>query len=46
MAEPNTIARPYAEAAYKLAEAGGKLAQWSDMLADLAKVATDARIRR
>ena len=44
MAEPSTLARPYAEAAYRLAEAGGKLAQWSDMLADLAKVASDPRV--
>ena len=44
MAEPSTIARPYAEAAYRLAEASGKLAQWSDMLGDLARVAADARM--
>lgn len=44
MAEPITLARPYAEAVYRLAEASGKLADWSDMLANLAKVSTDAQI--
>ena len=44
MAEPSTIARPYAEAIYRLAETSGKLSQWSQMLADLSKVAADARI--
>ena len=32
MAELITVARPYAEAAFRLAVDGGKLAQWSDML--------------
>jgi len=36
MAEPTTIARPYAEAAFKLADAQGKLAEWSAALANLA----------
>jgi F-type H+-transporting ATPase subunit delta len=45
MAEPSTIARPYAEAAFKLADAQGKLAGWSAALANLAGVASDARIR-
>lgn len=45
MAEPSTIARPYAEAAFKLADAQGKLADWSAALANLAGVAGDARIR-
>jgi F-type H+-transporting ATPase subunit delta len=44
MAEPSTIARPYAEAVYRLAEASGKLPQWAEMLADLRKVAADGRI--
>jgi F-type H+-transporting ATPase subunit delta len=44
MAEPSTIARPYAEAVYRLAEAGGTFAQWSDTIGDLAKVAADPRI--
>lgn len=45
MAEPSTIARPYAEAAFKLADAQGKLAEWSAALGNLAAVAGDARIR-
>lgn len=45
MAEPSTIARPYAEAAFRLADAQGKLAEWSAALANLAGVAADARVR-
>ncbi|MGQ0544646.1 MAG: F0F1 ATP synthase subunit delta [Betaproteobacteria bacterium] len=45
MAEPTTVARPYAEAAFKLADASGTLAKWSEMLAALALVAGDARVR-
>ena len=45
MAEPSTIARPYAEAAFRLADAHGKLADWSTALANLAAVAADARVR-
>ena len=45
MAEPSTVARPYAEAAFKLADAGGALAKWSEMLAALAQVGEDARVR-
>jgi len=45
MAEPSTIARPYAEAAFRLADAQGKLADWSATLANLAAVAADARVR-
>jgi F-type H+-transporting ATPase subunit delta len=44
MAEPSTVARPYAEAVFKLADASGALAKWSDMLAALAAVAADARV--
>lgn len=44
MAEPSTIARPYAEAVFRLADASGKLANWSTMLGDLAGVAADPRI--
>jgi F-type H+-transporting ATPase subunit delta len=39
MAEPTTVARPYAEAVFKLAEQAGTLAQWSLMLAAMAQVA-------
>lgn len=45
MAEPSTIARPYAEAVFKLADAQGKLAEWSGVLANIAAVAADERIR-
>ena len=45
MAEPSTIARPYAEAAFRLADAQGKLADWSAVLANLSVVAADARMR-
>ena len=45
MAEPSTIARPYAEAAFRLADAKGALADWSATLANLSAVAADERIR-
>ena len=45
MAEPSTIARPYAEAAFRLADAQGKLAEWSATLANLSAVAADERVR-
>jgi len=45
MAEPSTVARPYAEAAFRLADEAGALAKWSEMLALLAAVGDDARIR-
>jgi F-type H+-transporting ATPase subunit delta len=44
MAEPSTVARPYAEAVFKLADAAGALPKWSEMLAALAAVASDARV--
>ena len=45
MAEPSTVARPYAEAAFRLADGAGALAKWSEMLTALAQVAQDARVR-
>ena len=45
MAEPSTIARPYAEAVFRLADGQGKLAEWSVALANLAAVAADERVR-
>jgi F-type H+-transporting ATPase subunit delta len=45
MAEPSTVARPYAEAAFKLADEAGALGRWSEMLAALAQVAGDPRVR-
>ena len=44
MAEHRTIARPYAEAVYRLADASGQFTDWSDMLANLARVAVDPSI--
>jgi len=41
MAEPVTIARPYAEAAFRLARDNDTLAAWSDMLALLDRVIGD-----
>jgi F-type H+-transporting ATPase subunit delta len=46
MAEPSTVARPYAEAAFRLSDEKGELARWSEMLAALAAVAEDERVRR
>jgi F-type H+-transporting ATPase subunit delta len=46
MAELATIARPYAEAAFEVADREGKLAAWSEALARLAKVAADPEVLR
>jgi F-type H+-transporting ATPase subunit delta len=46
MAEPSTIARPYAEAVFRLADAQGKLADWSAALANLSGVVADGRVSR
>ena len=45
MAEPSTVARPYAEAAFRLADGQGRLAEWSAVLANLSAVAADERVR-
>jgi F-type H+-transporting ATPase subunit delta len=45
MAEPSTVARPYAEAAFRLADSAGTLARWSEMLGILAAVGDDERVR-
>ena len=45
MAELSTIARPYAEAAFELASEKNALPTWSRMLALVASVAGDARMR-
>lgn len=45
MAESLTIARPYAEAAFKLAREGNALPQWSDALARLSVVASSEAAR-
>jgi F-type H+-transporting ATPase subunit delta len=46
VAEPSTVARPYAEAAFKLADSADALAKWSEMLGALALVARDERVQR
>jgi F-type H+-transporting ATPase subunit delta len=45
MAELSTIARPYAQAAFKLADEAGTLGPWSESLAALALVAQDQVIQ-
>jgi len=45
MAEIATIARPYAEAVFKVADGEGKLAAWAEVLDRLAAVANNAAIR-
>ena len=45
MAEPVTIARPYAEAVFKLAREGGTLSAWSDALANIDNVVADMRVQ-
>jgi F-type H+-transporting ATPase subunit delta len=46
MAESVTIARPYAEAVFQLADAKGTLAQWSAMLKRAAVIASDPDMRQ
>lgn len=46
MAEPVTIARPYAEAAFKIAREAGALERWSDMLALLDAVVSDENVAK
>jgi len=45
MAEISTIARPYAEAVFELADKAGSLAQWSGILANLATAAEQPDVR-
>jgi F-type H+-transporting ATPase subunit delta len=45
MAEPSTVARPYAEAVFKLADAAAALQKWSETLSALASVAADPKVR-
>jgi F-type H+-transporting ATPase subunit delta len=44
MAELITLARPYAEAVFRIADSSGKLGDWSVMLSDLANVSVDPTI--
>jgi F-type H+-transporting ATPase subunit delta len=46
MAEPTTIARPYAEAVFKLAQQAGSLDKWSGVLARLASFAAHPDVVR
>jgi len=46
MAEKTTIARPYAQAVFELAQARKELPRWSDMLQLAAAVAADARMSK
>jgi F-type H+-transporting ATPase subunit delta len=46
MAEKSTIARPYAEAVFQLAQAKSQLQEWSDMLQTVALIASDAEMQR
>ena len=45
MAEPSTVARPYAEAAFRLASGDNALPKWSGMISSLAQVSEDPRVR-
>lgn len=45
MAEAVTIARPYAEAVFALADGSGALGKWSQTLAVMASVATNSDVR-
>ena len=42
MAEKSTIARPYAEAVFQIAQASGQLKEWSAMLQTVALITADA----
>ena len=44
MAEPSTLARPYAKAVFELARDEGKLAEWSALLAGIAAAVKDPRV--
>ncbi len=46
MAEKQTLARPYAEAVFELAQARRALKQWSEMLALVTAIAGDENMRR
>ena len=41
MVEKSTIARPYAEAVFQLAQQKGQLKEWSDMLQTVAMITAD-----
>jgi len=45
MAELSTVARPYAEAAFKLARETGGVADWADLLANLGGLVADPQLK-
>lgn len=45
MAEPSTIARPYAEAAFDAAVEANALERWAALLADVARIAADGQMK-
>jgi F-type H+-transporting ATPase subunit delta len=45
MAEPSTIARPYAEAAFAAAAEAGALERWAALLSDMARIAADGQMK-
>ena len=45
MAELATIARPYAEALFELADKADNLAGWSDVLGSLARIAQHPEVK-
>jgi F-type H+-transporting ATPase subunit delta len=45
MAEPSTIARPYAEAAFAVASEAGTLDRWAALLADMARLSADGQMK-
>ena len=46
MSELSTLARPYAEAVFRLAQGGNDLAGWSSRLSALATIVSDAQVAR
>lgn len=44
MAEISTVARPYAEAAFKLAQESGSVPAWSDLVGSLGSIASDPQV--
>ena len=44
MAEISTVARPYAEAAFKLAQESGSIPAWSDLVGSLGSIAADPQV--
>ncbi|MBM3368291.1 MAG: F0F1 ATP synthase subunit delta [Betaproteobacteria bacterium] len=45
MAELSTVARPYAEAAFKLARETGSVAAWTDLLVNLGRIVADPQVK-